>query len=306
LLKGVEKAGKSKEEIHEIFDDFDDKSSGWIKIKDFEKVLSSRLKCKLKDSQISLLTKKLDPDRERSVNYEIFEAWLDSGRSLSNVEKKLRAFFYSMEKKDFLPKYVFKKMDPKDRGSVKRKDFKDTLEGFGVGMSGQEIRAFMDKYDEDKSGKIELEEIKKVLKKKKGGESNDEDSDGGEGKKKEKEKEKERGRSKGRRSRSRSKSKSRSRSKSNSRSRSRSVDESDEEMTLVASEVRSKLKSLGKRTKSTGGLQKLFEEFDENEDGVIDKKELKKILKKQRIALSSEQIADLIDCVDLDQNGSIR
>ena len=77
-------------------------------------------------------------------------------------------------------------------------------------------------------------------------------------------------------------------------------------MTLVASEVRSKLKSLGKRTKSTGGLQKLFEEFDENEDGVIDKKELKKILKKQRIALSSEQIADLIDCVDLDQNGSIR
>ena len=298
----MDEKDKSTEDLREALEYYDKKSSGYVGTSDFGRALD-KLKLRISTTDLRALTKKLDVNTDGMINFEVFISWITSGRDKKHVEKKVCLFFSMMKERDYPPSAIFKMMDPKKKGEVKRKVFMETLKSFGFPLTGHEIKCFMDKFDEDGDGVLSLDEIKNMLesnmkKRKKEGKGKD---------KKHRGRSHSRSRSRSRsnsRSSSKSRSRSRSRSKSsNSRSRSRSSSPSDD-VYLLNKEIQSHLKKFASRNKSDGGLKSLFSDAS-SKDGTLRKSDLKKILKKQHLALSSSELDDLIACVDLDGDGQI-
>jgi hypothetical protein len=188
----------------------------------------------LPPSDVRTLTKKLDTEGDGMINYEVFLVWVSSGRDVDLVEKKVKCFFSMMKEREYPPSDIFKKMDPKKKGNAKRKDFADVLDSFGFPLTPHEVKVFMDRYDEDGNGKIDLDEIKTMLNKKdenkpKRGRDRDRSRSGS--------RSSSRSGSRDSRSGSRGRSKNRSRSKSGSRSPSPS-----DELSLLNAEIQDKVR----------------------------------------------------------------
>ena len=73
----------------------------------------------------------------------------------------------------------------------------------------------------------------------------------------------------------------------------------------LAETLRSALRDKMRKKSFVSNLKKMFNEFDENGDGVVSKREFEKALKKLGLRLEQSDIKKLMEILDLDGSGQI-